>query len=690
MISVKVPNSSEIPVELPFEGLSPCMGEVSANSLYLQRNKQPWLPVMGEFHFSRYPKQEWERELLKMKAGGIDIAATYVFWIHHEEEKGIWDFTGDRCLRDFIEACKSCELPLILRIGPWAHGECRNGGFPDWLVQDKSIVPRTNDSSYLELVEILYHKIYQQARGLFWEDGGPIVGIQLENEYGHCGGPNDEGGKNHMRKLKEIALNMGFKAPLYTATAWGGAVVVDGETLPVMGAYVDAPWDQDLKELAENPNFLMQTALNDPLIGSDLKRDENNAQFTCRINDYPYLTAELGGGMQPTEHRRVVAFPQDTQALALCKLGSGANLLGYYMYHGGTNPRGRLTTMQESKETGYPNNLPIKSYDFEAPIGEGGETSESYGRLKAIHLFLKEFGHILAPSKTVIPGESSKDPKDLCTPRFSVRHNTEKNCGFVFINNHMRKRSMSEQKGFSLNICGDNLDINLPKINLSRGDMGIFPYNMPLGEAVLESCNAVPLTRIGKRWFFYTDDEPVYNFSSGNVEIITLSQQEAYMAYRFGEKLFIAPCPMFEKESRVFAEIKQETAVVVYAKEGPARTLNLSPAKGKALCSFVNRGEGIYTLKLEYSKAEEHILDLDYLGDKAELYLNKELIADWFTTGLPFRTALKRHGFPKELELKIYPSVPPEERYFDIEVERGCALLGAKLDTVSLCTVETD
>ena len=357
MINIIVPESSIPAKKLNFGGTRPDGETVEVNSLYFTKNGKPWLPVMGEFHFSRYPESEWESSLAKMKAGGVDIVATYIFWIHHEEIKGKWDFSGNRNLRKFIEACNKVNIQVLLRIGPWSHGECRNGGFPDWLVHDSSITARTNDSVYLNLVHTFFNKIYEQAKGFFWKDNGPIVGIQLENEYGHCGGPNGEEGKAHLRTLKKMAVDIGFDTPLYTATAWGGAVVIEGETLPVVGGYIDAPWAGTREELPPNPNFLIQTSLNDPLIGSDHKHDDCNNAFTCNINDYPYITAELGGGMQPTHHRRVVAFTNDTMALALCKLASGANLLGYYMYHGGTNPDGVLSTLQESIATGYPNDV---------------------------------------------------------------------------------------------------------------------------------------------------------------------------------------------------------------------------------------------------------------------------------------------------------------------------------------------
>ena len=120
-----------------------------------------WFPVMGEMHFSRYPKKNWEEELCKMKAGGVDIVSLYVIWIHHEEIKGEFDFTGDRCLRDFLETVKKVGMYSILRIGPWAHGEARNGGFPDWLLneaKEKGLLvnnPMKMKESYAKAMEML-------------------------------------------------------------------------------------------------------------------------------------------------------------------------------------------------------------------------------------------------------------------------------------------------------------------------------------------------------------------------------------------------------------------------------------------------------------------------------------------------------------------------------------------------------
>lgn len=105
------------------------------NARALTLNGKPWLPVAGEFHFSRYPRAQWEDELLKMKAAGVDVVSAYVIWIHHEEIKGRFDWQGERDLRAFAQLCAKHGLYMVARIGPWDHAEVRNGGLPDWVMK---------------------------------------------------------------------------------------------------------------------------------------------------------------------------------------------------------------------------------------------------------------------------------------------------------------------------------------------------------------------------------------------------------------------------------------------------------------------------------------------------------------------------------------------------------------------------
>lgn len=112
---------------------------------------------------------------------------------------------------------------MFLRLGPWIHGEVRNGGFPDWLQQKEreGVILRSNDERYLRYVRRFWEKVYEQAEGYFHKDGGPIMGVQIENEYGHVGGLKGEAGETHMRTLTSLAKELGFIVPYYTATGWG-------------------------------------------------------------------------------------------------------------------------------------------------------------------------------------------------------------------------------------------------------------------------------------------------------------------------------------------------------------------------------------------------------------------------------------------------------------------------------------
>ncbi|MEV5551380.1 beta-galactosidase [Streptomyces sp. NPDC052309] len=173
---------------------------MTVDSQSLIRDGRPWIPAMGEFHFSRYPAAEWREELLKMKAGGIDLVATCLFWNQHESERGVPRFDGDLGLRRFVELCAEPDLALVVRLGPWSHGECRNGGHPDWLSQ-ADCTPRSDDPACLTLVEPYYRRIAEELRGLFPDDGGPITALQVDNGlYGNPG---------HLATLRRMAGERG-------------------------------------------------------------------------------------------------------------------------------------------------------------------------------------------------------------------------------------------------------------------------------------------------------------------------------------------------------------------------------------------------------------------------------------------------------------------------------------------------
>lgn len=645
------------------------MDKYGYNSKFLTKNDRPWFPIMGEIHYSRVPQDEWEESLYKMKAGGIEVVSTYCIWIHHEEIEGEYEFEGNRNLRQFIEKCSDCGLKMLLRIGPWSHGEVRNGGFPDWLLR-KPFPSRENNEQYFETVRKYYGKLFEQAEGLLLEQGGPIIGVQIENEYGHAGGLTGEEGETHMRTLTDIARKIGFEVPLYTATGWGGAVT--GGLIPVMGGYCDAPWDARTTEIEPSGNYIFTHERNDHNIGSDYGFGHG---ITFDLDAFPFLTAELGGGLQVTKHRRPRVSGSDIGAMSLVKLGSGVNLLGYYMYCGGTNPKGKLTTLQETKETGYPNDLPELSYDFQAAIGEYGQITDTFREIKMLSMFLEDFGESLCEMPAIIPDDNPGDPEDTVNLRYSYRHNGKS--GYVFVNNYIRRRKMKEHN-ISFEIRLEDNIYNFPARKIKDAEYFFLPFNMRIGNAVLETALATPLCILNdKSYVFYTDNDPMYeiNGEQGECELITLSRSQAKNAWKINmdkEYLVLTKEIVLQKKNTIEIISKGRADVLIYPEleklpKGFVRTgidgiftvyeagTEIRPARAEFSLISKEADRAFYEIELDYSgTADDYFLDMEYNGESAKLYIEDEMIADHFYYGDSWHLGLKRFGFPSKFRLEIH------------------------------------
>lgn len=580
-------------------------------------------------------------------------------------------------------------MKVWLRIGPWAHGECRNGGFPDWLVEKEKrgkLSLRTDDPQYLKYVDLFFTKIAEQADGYMHKDDGPVIGIQIENEYGHAGGPSDrEEGMAHMRTLRAMAEKKGLTAPYFSATGWGGAYVPEN-FLPVLGGYVDAPWANHTHELAASENFLFQPFHDDANIASDFA--EGQSGFTFDTSKFPYLTAELGGGLQVTARRRTYPYPEDIEAQTICMLGAGANLIGYYMYHGGVNPDGQYTTLQESKATGYANDLPVKSYDFQTCLRENGLPSESYYRLRKHHIFIKNTEELLAPAKVYLP-DNIPEPmgaEDMETLRAAFRYNKTADCGFLFINNHQRKRKMTEKQitpeaplKFAVPSGeGEKKQIIFDRLCVRTDAILVLPYNLPVviqGEELrLCRTNASFLGCFGEIYYFYTEEDPenvYFEWSDGKdhagaVKILTTHDAEhfLYTGDEDGGKVSLLPDLKFTEAGEVQMKDTGQAAESiqnVYGRTEPE----------------------VYELTLKYGKrpadtlTEDVWLELDFGGDCARLYQDGKLLDDWFSNGELWRVALKRYGYPTKLTLELDPFKP--DVYYDLPPKKENRLAGARL-----------
>jgi beta-galactosidase len=470
-------------------GVSKSGKSLSVNSRYIVKNFEPWLPVMGEFHFARYPEAYWEEEILKMKAGGVQVVSTYIFWIHHEEIAGQFDWSGQRNLRHFVELCGKHGMYVVVRIGPWDHGEVRNGGFPDWVLAKSKV--RTNDPAYLSYVQRFYGEIGKQLQGLYWNEDGPIIGVQLENEYGKRG---PDAGAAHISALKKLAVESGINPPLFTVTGWPSADFPPQEVIPVFGAYPDGFWQEFPGDAPPDEAYLftLQRDINDK--PADLARFAGQ-EAKAFVHD-PYFLAEAGGGMELSYHRRPPVQPPDIAAVNVTHVGSGANLFGYYMFHGGANPQGKLTTLQETHATGYPNDLPQISYDFQAPLGEYGQMHPSFRKLKLLHQFYNEFGPQLAPMVAFLPEQTPKGAADSDTLRSAVR--TDGDSGFLFVNNYVHNLPMPERKGvaFRIRLAMETIQLPRKSADVPAGSYFIWPFNLHMGSTRLVYSTAELLTQL--------------------------------------------------------------------------------------------------------------------------------------------------------------------------------------------------
>ena len=604
-------------------GANPRGERIDVTSRYFERGGAPWLPVMGEYHFVRDSRENWPRELRKIRAGGVGIVSTYLFWIYHEETEGRFDFTGDRDIRAFVEECARQGLEVFLRLGPWCHGEVRNGGLPDWLLQ-KPFKARDNNPGYLAAARSWYQRIYDEVKGLFYRDGGPIVGIQIENELVNA--------PEHLLALKNLARDIGFDAPLWTVTGWNsrfGAKFPVDEFVPVFGGYADAPWAQTTGELPLCTHHAFDPQRNDSAVGMDLLGGAAPDGWRLPYERYPFATCELGGGIQPTLHRRPAVSPMDVYAMSLVKLGCGNNLAGYYMYHGGINKIGQ-TTLQESTATGYPNDLPALNYDFQAPLSPYGEERPHYGLLNLLHLFLQDFGAVLAPMEHV-PAEEFVPETDSARLRYAMR--TAGHGGFVFVNHHQRHLRLRDVENAALR----PLDTPFPPIDI-RGDVAfILPFGLTLGGETLQWATAQLVCREGNVFVFAAVPgvPPQYAFSGH--DILSASGETVSEAAVGGVTVRTLPWERTLRLRRTEAGLAFDDSPAP-----PEACFALTPCDGPAVppphaeeLALAGARE-IHWRHLEAAEARGFVT-LDFPFDIALLYVDGALAADKFYDTLPWR-----------------------------------------------------
>ena len=584
-----------------------------------------------------------------MRDGGIDIIASYVFWIHHEETEGQFDFSGNKNINKFLKVCRKLRLPFVLRLGPWVHGEARNGGFPDWLKSKTCGAIRKDAEPYMSYVRRYLEALYNEVKDCM----DVIVGIQLENEL--------RGGADYVKKLKEMIIDIGFKTTYWTFTGWGGSDLPGscpfGEVLCLYGGYPEAPWLGHVNSFDNCDSFIFFNRRDDSNIGIDLLKTSPKDEHSASAANYktPYLTCELGGGVQPTYHRRPFISTQDVLSTAICKLGSGSNGLGYYVFHGGRNPIGK-TTMQESRQTNYPNDLPMISYDFQAPIGEAGQIRERYFELSKIHKFLNLEGEKLAVMPAFFPDVTPANPSDFEVLRCAVRSNGR--VGYLFVSNHYHnKKTKTLSDTVKINLPIDNTTIEIP-VEIAPMSAGIIPFNYTIGSEEVLWVSALPQ---------YENEDEIYFSKFSGIKPMICMKGDAPIPLT--DKMTVGGKTIFFTPEESIPEMHTENiALASHTVSNDDSFFRHIVNYDKTLPTFAPTDE--YTFKLP---KDAKYLCIQAFGNIGALYCDGALISDFYLYN--DKWIVKVSNLPKESELilKILPLTEEDKEkiYFEFDMPTG-------------------
>lgn len=706
-----------------FRGISKNGEEISFTNYYMQKNGKPFFGVSGEFHYSRMSDERWEDELIKMKMCGINVVATYVFWIHHEEEEGIFRFDGRRNLRKFVELCEKHGLYVILRVGPFDHGEVRNGGIPDWMY-GKPFEVRSLNEGFLLHVRKLYTQLAKQVAGMFFKDNGPIIGVQIDNEYMHSSAPwemttgisnewvfGGNEGDDYMLGLKALAAECGLLPAFYTCTGWGGAATPES-MVPLWGGYAFRPW-LFYSYKGEHPateEYVYQDYHNNDVVCTD------DFKPSYEPETRPYSCCEMGGGMMCSYYYRFQLPYKSVDAMANIKIASGCNFLGYYMFQGGSNPVGKYGTFMNESQ------VPKISYDYQAALGEFGQIRESYRRLKSIHYFVNRFGERFCGLQTLLPqGASQIMPKDDKMLRYAVR--TDGKCGFLFINNYQDHFNLPDRKDEEISLQLDNEKLTW-HFGIATDENAILPFHFDMDGIDLVQANAQIITKTEETYVFFVPDgmQGEFRFEAGariagtntniykcaenmdaecfvvekdtarcKVLVISRSLANEMFVLRDGRLVFTDEAVLEDGEGIRLESIKNAPLVRVYPADGFAGmekacrvesncdeifgTYQMQVPEKKVQASVKQVGPSRYTIQIPEDALDgvkDMRLQLEYTGDIGNAFINGRMIHDNFANGAVWEIGLK--DFEKELKkdsVTVY--IVPLKEGVNVNVESSMA-----------------
>jgi len=301
-----------------------------------QFDGKPYQILSGEMHYPRVPRAYWHDRFKKARAMGLNTITTYVFWNLHEPRPGVFDFAGQNDVAEYIREAQQEGLNVILRPGPYVCAEWELGGYPSWLLKDRNLTLRSTDPKYLAAMNEWFARLAKEVSPLLLRNGGPIIAIQVENEYGSFGDDHA-----YMEAVKKSLLESGLAAAdtlLYTAD---GPEQVPNGSLPELPAVINFGTG-DAKQGFETLKKLRP--------------------------DGPFMNGEYWAGWFDHwgEHHHTTAVAANASEYEW--MLQQAYSVSMYMFHGGTS----FGFMNGANSNGTNYEPDTTSYDYDAPLNESG------------------------------------------------------------------------------------------------------------------------------------------------------------------------------------------------------------------------------------------------------------------------------------------------------------------------------
>ena len=306
-------------------------------------NGKPFVVKAAEVHYPRIPRPYWEHRIKMCKALGMNTLCLYVFWNIHEQKEGVYDFSGQNDVAEFCRLAQKNGMYVIVRPGPYVCAEWEMGGLPWWLLKKKDIRLRERDPYFLERVRLFEKEVGKQLASLTIENGGPIIMVQVENEYGSYGED-----KPYVSEIRDIVRQSGFDKVALFQCDWASNFTRNG-----------------LDDLIWTMNF-----------GTGANIDNQFRRLKELRPESPLMCSEFWSGWFDKWGARHETRPADDMVAGIDEMLSKGISFSLYMTHGGTS----FGHWAGANSPGFAPD--VTSYDYDAPINEWGLPTEKYWTLR--------------------------------------------------------------------------------------------------------------------------------------------------------------------------------------------------------------------------------------------------------------------------------------------------------------------